>query len=208
MDGVAEDGGATNRATAQVASTEPASTEPAAAKRRGLESVADMVRSLGIVLAVVAVIVLITLRTPGQAVRPIDYAGTLTQVRQAAPFPALAPQGLPAGWRATSATYDPPQTSGLAGVAQWHLGYVTPSDQYVGLEQWNGDLQALLANQLDGPQQTGTVVLAGVPWTRWTSVEGDRRALTRTGEGAVVVHGTGSWTELETFATALTGPTR
>jgi hypothetical protein len=157
---------------------------------------------------VVAVIVLITLRTPGQAVRPIDYTGTLTQVRQAAPFPALAPQGLPAGWRPTSATYDPPQTTGLAGVAQWHLGYVTPSDQYVGLEQWNGDLQALLADQLDGPQQTGTVVLAGVPWTRWTSVEGDRRALTRTGEGAVIVHGTGSWTELETFATALAGPTR
>lgn len=176
-----------------------------AAKRRGFETTADMVRSLGVVLAVVAVTVLITLRTPGQVVRPIDYSGTLAQVRGAAPYAALAPQGLPTQWRPTSVSYDPPQTTGLAGVAHWHLGFISPSNQYVGLEEWNGDLRALLVEQLDGPQQAGTSVVDGVTWTRWTSVDGARRALTRQQDGAaVIVHGTAGWTELEAFAAALT----
>ena len=47
--------------------------------RRGFESVGDMVRSLGVVLAVVLVTVLITIRTHGQEVRVVNYTPTLTE---------------------------------------------------------------------------------------------------------------------------------
>jgi len=62
-----------------------------------------------------------------------------------------------------------------------------------------------LVDQLYGPQQAGTSVVDGATWTRWTSVDGARRALTRQQDGAaVIVHGTAGWTELEEFAAALT----
>ena len=50
--------------------------------RRGFETVGDMVRSLGVVLAVVLVTVLITIRTHGQEVRVVNYTPTLTEARR------------------------------------------------------------------------------------------------------------------------------
>jgi hypothetical protein len=179
-----------------------------AKRMRGFESLGDMVRSLGVVLAVVLVLVLITIRTRGQEVRPVDYQSTLQQVRHAAPFAVEAPPTAPPGWVATSVTYDPPVVAGSGGVAHWHLGFYTAGKQYAGIEQSDGSGLGLLQDQLGDPARQGGSTVAGQQWERWSNGAGTRRALLREqGTGAansvVVLAGTADWQELEQLAAAL-----
>ena len=88
---------------------------PVSRRRRGFETLGDMARSLGVVLAVVALVVLITIRTKGQDIRVVDYGPTLAQAKIGAPFVLVAPEGLGASWQATSVYFDPPERTGVAG---------------------------------------------------------------------------------------------
>ena len=174
-----------------------------AKRQRGFETVGDMVRSMGVVLAVVLVTVLITIRTHGQEIRVVDYSATLTEARRVAPFPVLAPEKLPAAWQATSGDYSPPQVTGQAGVVLWHVGYVTPAQQYAGFEQTNDTVAHVLDTQIGPAHQDGTSVVNGVTWTRWTGDNGRHAISVVQGQASLVVHGTASWPELEQLAAAL-----
>lgn len=175
-----------------------------AGRRRGFETLGDMTRSMGVVLAVVAVIVLITWRTRGQDVRVIDYAPTLAQAKIGAPFVLVAPEGLGASWQATSGYFDPPERTGVPGVTLWHLGFVTPSDQYAGMEQTNGPAHDAVEAAVTGAKGAGSWSLGGAVWQRWSDPGSKRRALSRTqGKVTVVVDGTAGWPELEQLAGSL-----
>ncbi len=174
-----------------------------AKKRRGFETVGDMVRSLGVVLAVVLVIVLITIRTHGQQVRVVDYTSTLTEARRVAPFAVLAPEKLPTEWEATSGDYSPSQVTGKAGIVLWHVGYVTPAQQYAGFEQTNDTVAHVLDAQIGPVRQDGASAVNGVTWTRWTGDNGRHAISLVQGKASLVVHGTAGWPELEQFAAAL-----
>ncbi len=179
-----------------------------APRARGPKTVGDMVRSLGLVLGAVVVLLLITFRPHGQAVHVVDYRATLAQARTGSAFPLLAPVGLPSGWQATSAYFDGPQggaTAGVPGVTGWHVGFITPDDRYAGFEQTNGIAIGTLHDVLGDPTRTGgTVDAGGVTWERWTDGAGDRRALVRTDGGVtVVVDGSADWPVLEALAGSL-----
>jgi hypothetical protein len=179
-----------------------------AARRRGFETLADMARSLGVVLVVVAIVFFLTMRTRGQSIRVVDVSGTYDQARIGAqPFTLVRPVGLDAHWRATSVYYDPPERTGVAGVTLWHVGYVTPSDQYAAMEQTNGVASAaLVAAGVTAPAAAGSAGVAGVPWQRYLGDQGRRRALVRTvGTVTVIVDGTAGWPELEQLAGSLAG---
>ena len=78
------------------------------AKRlRGFETLGDMVRSLGLVLVVVAVILLLDLRPKPDEVKPVDPGPSLAQARQAAPYDVYAPDPAPGGWAPTVARFEP-----------------------------------------------------------------------------------------------------
>ena len=120
-----------------------ASDEPAAAPagRRGGGSALDMVRSLGIVLLLIGAIALITLRPPGgDGIRVVEYGTELASARVAAPYPVLAPSGLD-GYRATSVRFAATDDGTV-----WHLGYVSPLGEYVGLDQTDGAAAVLLVS--------------------------------------------------------------
>ena len=176
-----------------------------AAGRRGFETVADMARSMGVVLAVVAVVVLITIRTKGEVIRLVDVAGTYTQAKiGGTPFPLLRPVGLSDAWRATSVYFNPPEVTGVPGVTLWHIGYVTPANQYAGMEQTNGLASDALQAAVTGPSPVGSIPVAGVTWQQFSGDGGTRRALVHTaGTVTVVVDGTAPWTELEELAGSL-----
>jgi hypothetical protein len=164
-----------------------------------------MVRSLGLVLAVVAVLLAITFRPHGEEVRTVDWTGLLTQARTGAPYALVAPTGLPSAWRATSTYYDPPARTGVNGVTDWHVGFVTAADAYAGVEQTDGTATRMLTSVLNTPTDTGQKSQVGTAtWQRWTNSGGDRRALVRTQDGVtVVVDGDAAWTELEQLAGSL-----
>jgi len=178
-------------------------------KRRGPKTVADMLRSLGLVVAVVAVLFLITVRPQGQTVHVVDYRATLAGAKLGGtPFPLVAPHGLPSSWRATSAYFDPPGTAGSAGGTVWHVGFVTAKDSYAGFEQTDSSAQAALSAVLpSATREAPDVSAGGVLWQAWSDGKG-RRALLRTvGTVTTVVDGSAQWPELEQLAGSLhTGP--
>jgi Protein of unknown function (DUF4245) len=174
----------------------------AAAPRRGFGSLADMARSLGVVLAAVLVLFLITIRTPGQSINVVDYQPTLQQAKVGAPFVLVAPAGLSRNWRPTSDYFEPPEVSGTPGVTLWHIGFVTPRNAYAGFEQTNDLPGNALNAEMSSPVAAGSALIGGVVWQRWTG--GGRRALVLTrAPVTIVVDGSASWAELGQLAGSL-----
>lgn len=173
---------------------------PTGKRKRGRETVADMARSLGLVLLVVAAIVLLTQRQWGDATPEVDVDTALSSARRAAPYDVLAPQGLGEAWEPRSVRYRTPAD----GSTTWHLGYTTPTEEYAGLEQSDGDADAFVADRSLGGERRGRVEVAGETWTRYVAGDPERRTLARTEAGVTtVVAGSAPWPELERLAASL-----
>lgn len=159
-----------------------------------------MLRSLAVVGVLVALFFLFSEQGGPEPMKVIDYTGTLEQAREQAPYRVLAPEGLPAEWRATSARVESP----APGVTTWHVGFVTPQDEYAGLEQSDGPSADFVEEQTTGAQRVGSLEVAGTSWETWAGGSRDRRALVRRmGEVTVVVTGSASYAELAELAGAL-----
>jgi hypothetical protein len=125
----------------------------------------------------------------------------------------MAPEGLPAKWRATSVRYEADGSEGNA----WHLGFVTPDTQYAAVEQSDEQRSAKYVDSVtQGARKTAkTVRVRGEEWTRYEGEKYD--ALVRTSAGAegkggeagearphtTVVTGTASFDQLRKMAEAL-----
>ncbi|WP_316526519.1 DUF4245 domain-containing protein [Kitasatospora brasiliensis] len=169
---------------------------------RGRQTVRDMVLSMLAVGIVVWIgYVFLPHGDGGDPVRTVGYQVEAASAKRAAPYPLLAPEGLPAKWRATSVGYRPADTNNGKGNA-WHLGFVTPSGQYAAIEQSDVPRDALLAEYVKGAKPEGTSEVAGRAWER---VQGEKdRALTaQTGSGTTLLTGTASYEELAELAQAL-----
>ncbi|QPP10588.1 DUF4245 domain-containing protein [Streptomyces bathyalis] len=101
-------------------------------RRQRNRTVRGMVPSLGVVLLAAFFIYLFVPHDESlDPVKPVDYKVELDSARRAAPYPVLAPEGLPEKWRATSVRYEADGPDGRA----WHLGFMTPDTQYAAVEQ-------------------------------------------------------------------------
>ncbi|MEO6204946.1 MAG: DUF4245 family protein, partial [Mycobacteriales bacterium] len=92
-------------------------------RKRGRESTGDMIRSLGLVLAIVVVVFWLA-KPPAsdeQALRVVDPTGDVSSFAQAHPGVPV-PTGVPTGWRATVTD---------SGRDQLRVGWVTPAGTYV-----------------------------------------------------------------------------
>jgi hypothetical protein len=170
-------------------------------KPRVQATAGDLVRSLLVVLAVVAVIVLLNARDESATpVRNFDYAGPLSQARQAASYDVLGPVGLGQEWRATSVRL-PLEDGGLT----WHVGFVTPRGDYAGLEQTDGPPPREFVDRFaEGSRATGKVRIGGRTWERREDGEPEPRALVlQTDDSTVVVAGSARWSELQALAGSL-----
>lgn len=170
----------------------------AVAKKRGLETVRDMVLSLGVVGIVVVLLLIFGRHSEQDPVKRIDYTLKFQQAGQVAPYPLQAPEGLPERWRPTSAHFDgvdPANTS-------WHIGFINPNDEYAAVEQGNGTPEEFVKDKAKGGRPVGRVDVEGKPWV---SYDGPKyRSLVRT-EGGVttMVTGTASFEDLASLASAL-----
>jgi hypothetical protein len=139
---------------------------------------------------------------PANPAPTVDYSSSLAQARAEAPFGVLAPHPVPAGWRATSASWD-----GAGPVVKWHLGFLTAKGadaQYVGLDQSNAVPREFVAATTTADEPGPAVTIDGVRWKTLTSSDGDETALVlQRPHVTTVVSGTAAKSVLEGYAASL-----
>ena len=179
------------------------STPAAPTRKRGRETVRDMVISLAVVGSVIAALFLVTYRPkPEAGPKPVDWQTTAATAQGQATYRLLTPTGLPASWIATSARFQ--TTAKSEGHPVWHLGFVTGEQKYAGLEQSDQNPATFVREQIDGGQPEGSVTIKGQSWQSFGAGASGYRSLVRPAQGStVVVQGNASESELEQFAGAL-----
>ncbi|SDQ69761.1 DUF4245 family protein [Quadrisphaera sp. DSM 44207] len=179
----------------------PAS-QPARRRPRGFETAGDMVRSLAVVLLVVLAVVALTQQRSGRIERPVDVAAAV-QEAVAGGLPVRVPD-VPEGWDPNGARFAPDTTEGLP---TWHVGYVTPSGRYAGVDVTRGVTPRWLDGVTGEGREVGTRTAAGATWQQ-LSAGGDpeRVSLVREQDAVTtVVTGTATLEELDRLAAAVTG---
>jgi uncharacterized protein DUF4245 len=181
-------------------------TEPTPPRRSETRSTSNLVRALGVVLALTVITVLLLQGHHTNAVRPIDPTSAINEARRVAPYDVLAPAGLSKGWRPTSARLATPTATRRKVPVHLHIGYVTPKEQYLALEESNAASAAFISTETDHGRKGNKVLIGGTEWRRYLSADGSTRSLVLDRHGAtVVLTGTADEAELEEFAASLTG---
>jgi Protein of unknown function (DUF4245) len=179
------------------------------ARANRLASPGDMVRSLAVILIPLVILtVLFTDLPDDHQVKEVDWRPVLATARRDAPFPVLAPTNLPEGWRATQADWvkvGEPSVGGQPSVRNlWQLGFLTPNDVFIGLDQ--GDLlpDDLVDQQSRAGTADGQSTVNGQVWQRLVSPDGRTRSLVlREPKVTSIVVGDLSYAALEAYAATL-----
>jgi hypothetical protein len=169
-------------------------------RKRGNEVVSDMLRSLAVVGVVIVPLWFIIPHHSKQHVTVIDYSTALSETRRVSAHPVLAPQGLPASWRATSVS----STGGSGRPIVFHLGFVTPAGDYAAVEESDGPAAAYLVT-LEGkaPQSLAPVAVGAAQWRQLRGADGRLALVSPSTPMTVVVKGTAKLAELTTLAASL-----
>ena len=139
-------------------------SESSTPKRRGLGSVADMVRSMGLVTMVVALLSIgVWWPSSQEPVKAIDLASIAVGAAKQADFTLVVPK-LPQAWRPTSARIE--KVAQDASRRSWHIGYVSPAGSYFALEQSDTVLvEDFLKTWTDGLEPAAAPVrVEGLDW--------------------------------------------
>jgi hypothetical protein len=135
----------------------------------------------------------------------VDYAASVRAASADKQLLVLAPDRLPPGWTATSATY----TKGPS--PSWHLGTLTDDREYVGVEESASGIEDLVQEHVDVNAHGGRDVnIDGEKWQTWTDSGGDY-AVTHTVKGrdgspqTVLVVGSAPDDQVRRLAESLTG---
>jgi hypothetical protein len=154
-----------------------------------------------------AALIIVAVPAP-HAVEPVtvSYRADLATLAQAAPYPAVAPAGLPSSWQ--------PVSSGLAlggangaGTVTWHLGYMTPDGSLASLEESNADSAGFVSRMTNNGTALPPVRLDGRTWHRSATPARGQRSMYSYFTGAdgftVVVTGNAAWADLRELAVSL-----
>lgn len=126
----------------------------------------------------------ITSRQPASPVQTVDYAQVVPAARHAAHFHLLAPPRLPDGWRATTVNFTDTTPQ------HWHLGVLTDSQRYVGLEQGPQPVGSLVAQYVErGARRGSPVRVRGDAWSTYSDEQGDLALVRRERRATTLVVG-------------------
>lgn len=163
----------------------------AAKKKRGRESVLDMVRSLGVVFLLVIPLWFFGQSSPSDSkrIRPVDPTEALQAFAQDTHGPV--PSGTPATWVVNIARYD-------GGTLR--IGYVL-GDHYLEFAGAAGT--AFLEEETGKGKAVGTVDVGGVAWQDYRAADGHESLVRTVGDATVLVGGVrenATLAELKTLA--------
>lgn len=168
--------------------SEPTPTGKSNARMK--QTVGDMVRSMAVVLAVVAAILLVTWRPQPDPVRQVNVDQLLVVAVAQADFDVVVP-GTP-GLRPTSVRWQP--TAESKDEMVWQVGYVTESDEFLQVTQSRSDSSKFLSVETVRGVPLGSVTVDSVVGEDWTEYRSDTStAFVSMNNGTTtIVRGTGS----------------
>ena len=171
-------------------------------RRRLRQTARDMILSMLVVSGVVVVLVLPWNRGNSDSIKVVDPAPVIAAARTSIAWPVLAPQGLPADWRCTSARI----TSAGDSQPIVHLGYLSPAVRYVGVEESATREKAFVRDETMGGQPAGSLTVGSTTWQRLESPDGKQRSLVNVAGGVTyIVTGQAAWPDIEAFTRSLVG---
>jgi hypothetical protein len=152
------------------------------------------ISALGCLLGAAILIVAVPVPHAAEPV-PVSYASDQAALGRLAPYPAVAPAGLPASWQ--------PVSSGLAvggangpGTVTWQLGFMTPDGALAALAETNASAAAFVRRMTNDGSALAPARLDGQTWRLSSaSARGQRSMYTTSPAGfTVVVTGNATWT--------------
>jgi len=170
-------------------------------RHRAAQTTRNLVWALVATLIVVLFLFLVVVRPDPQAVDPIDFATVASQSQADAPL--VAPV-LPEGWTANRA-----DLTRSGDIQVWYIGLVTPSDQFIALNQGIAANPTWVDNVLASAKPTGSTTIDGVEWTVYDHRDGDDPGnlayalVTENSDSTYVLHGTASDNEFALLARSL-----
>lgn len=175
---------------------------------------------LGCVLGAAVLVVAIPAPHAAQPVA-ISYRADQAALARLAPYPAVAPAGLPASWTPVSSelTTGGPVSGPVSGTVSgtggadtvtWALGYTTPDGALASLEETNASAAPFVRRMTNNgtvllPDQPAPAGPGGRAWTfSATPARGQRSMYAVSPAGfTVVVTGSASWADLRLLAASL-----
>jgi hypothetical protein len=166
-------------------------------------SVANMLRSLLVIGALVAVLVAVVPRVNNVSQPPVDVGGASVEVAKQSGWPIERPGNLPDGWKATSVRY----VRSTDGLMTWHAGYQSPTGNYVAIEQTRDATSGWVEAQTNRAAKTGTVEAGDRTWDTYVRGGKVQNSLVHRAsagdELTTILTGTGTFEELSAFAGTL-----
>ncbi len=155
--------------------SEPDSPAAPPKSRYSMGSSANMVRSLIVILGLVAVLIAIVPRISSVDQPAVDAASVVGYAVTSSKGVAFeAPVGLPTGWKATSARYEP----STDGIVTWQGGWTTPStDGYVSIRQAVKVSGKWITAATDDGVVQGAVQAGGRTWEKRYSAQHNQTSL-------------------------------
>ncbi|WP_171041287.1 DUF4245 domain-containing protein [Sinomonas susongensis] len=172
---------------------------PAAAKRANA-SVIGMIMALAVSLLAIVPVMLLSANSGSQVQRPtIDVSAVASDARGVAGFSPAAPS-LPAGYSANYARW----VSGSSdGVDHWDVGWVTPQQQFVSIEQTAMANPTWITQQVKEAPTTGTRDAGGITWTLYDKPGVEKSYVGKIGKTTVIVSGSAGFSEFDVVAAAV-----
>lgn len=181
-----------------------AATTPAAPRSRySLGTMPNMLRSLLVIGALMTLVIFLVPRSNSLSGPVVDVQAKGREVVRDTGWPVVAPEGLPAGWRATAVRFVP--TTG--GANTWLAGYATPKGAMISVEQTMDASSTWIEKEINRAARTGTMTIDGREWARYERENKLQNSLVHRpdaeGELTTLVTGTASFEEMEFFITRL-----
>jgi len=163
-------------------------------------SIANMARSLLVILALVAALVAIVPRGEG-VIRPaVDAGSVAAQAVKQSGMPFELPVGLGDGWQASSARY----AASTDSRPTWQAVWTTPSGQSISLKQTSGATSKWLDVATNEGRPAGQLELGGRTWERRSDARGQTSLVAVSPQGlTTVVSAAGGGDEVGQFVDAL-----
>lgn len=129
-------------------------------RHRQSQTLRNLILALVACLAVVLFLVLVIVRPDPPPTDLIDYHAVAADAQKTVTQPLVDPQ-LPPEWKANEAEI----RKSSDDITSWYIGFITPSQQFIAVNEGIAANETWVSNQLEGKRSTGTVVVGSRTWT-------------------------------------------